>query len=59
MNTLAASSVTAEELLRLSHPGKRVELVRGELVVREPPAAWRSWLPDGSPPLKLPRGDVR
>ena len=40
MNTLAASSVTAEELLRLSHPGKRVELVRGEFVVREPPAAW-------------------
>lgn len=40
MNTLASSPVTAEELLRLSHPGKRVELVRGELVVREPPAAW-------------------
>ena len=40
MNTLASSSVTAEELLRLSHPGKRVELVRGELVVREPRAAW-------------------
>ena len=40
MNALASSSVTAEELLRLSHPGKRVELVRGEVVVREPPAAW-------------------
>lgn len=40
MNALASSPVTAEELLRLSHPGKLVELVRGELLVREPPAAW-------------------
>ena len=40
MNALASSPVTAEELLRLSHPGKQVELVRGELLVREPPAAW-------------------
>jgi Uma2 family endonuclease len=40
MNMLASSPVTAEELLRLSHPGKQVELVRGEVVVREPPAAW-------------------
>lgn len=40
MNALASSPVTAEELLRLSHPDKQVELVRGEVVVREPPAAW-------------------
>lgn len=40
MDTLASSPVTAEELLRLSHPGKQVELVRGEVVVREPPTAW-------------------
>ncbi|MGH7419632.1 MAG: Uma2 family endonuclease [Candidatus Rokuibacteriota bacterium] len=29
--------ITADELLRLSIPDKRVELVRGTLVVREPP----------------------
>jgi Uma2 family endonuclease len=29
-------AVTAEELLHLSHPDQRVELVRGVLVVREP-----------------------
>lgn len=40
MNALASSLITAEELLRLSYPGKQVELVRGEVVVREPPAAW-------------------
>jgi len=31
------SLVTAEELLHLNIPDKRVELVRGQLVVREPP----------------------
>lgn len=40
MNAPAATPVTAEELLRLSYPNKQVELVRGEVVVREPPAAW-------------------
>jgi len=40
MNAPTATPVTAEELLRLSHPGKQVELVQGELVVCEPPAAW-------------------
>ncbi len=29
--------LTAEELLHLSFPDKRTELVRGVLVVREPP----------------------
>jgi Uma2 family endonuclease len=32
--------MTAEELLRASHPGKRTELVRGILVVSEPPGTW-------------------
>lgn len=32
--------VRAEELARLSIPDKRTELIRGEVVVREPPAAW-------------------
>lgn len=40
MNAPTATPVTAEELLRLAYPNKQVELVRGEVVVREPPAAW-------------------
>lgn len=37
ITTLAATPMTAEELARLSIPDKSVELVRGQLVVREPP----------------------
>ena len=37
MTTLAATTMTAEELAALSIPDKAVELVRGRLVVREPP----------------------
>ncbi len=40
MPTLAATPITAEELARLSVPGKSLELVRGQLVVREPPGSW-------------------
>ncbi|HUF28725.1 MAG TPA: Uma2 family endonuclease [Gemmatimonadaceae bacterium] len=40
MTTTAGSIMTAEELERLSEPGKRFELVRGRLVVREPPSGW-------------------
>lgn len=32
--------LTAEDVERLSLPGKQVELVRGRLVVREPPGTW-------------------
>lgn len=32
--------LTAADVARLSLPGKRVELVRGQLVVREPPSTW-------------------
>ncbi len=35
-NMTAAGSVTADELLQLKLPGRRVELVNGRLVVREP-----------------------
>jgi Uma2 family endonuclease len=34
------SLVTAEDVERMSIPGKQVELVRGRLVVREPPSTW-------------------
>jgi len=34
--TMAATTMTAEELLRLNIPGKRTELVRGQLIVSEP-----------------------
>ena len=37
MTTLTATTMTAEELAALSIPDKSVELVRGRLVVREPP----------------------
>ena len=33
----SSTLLTADELLRMSFPGKRVELVRGTLVVSEPP----------------------
>ena len=36
----APALITAEELERVSPPHKRVELVRGNLVVREPPGTW-------------------
>lgn len=32
--------LTADDLLRIDVPGRSVELVRGRLVVREPPSAW-------------------
>lgn len=32
--------LTAEDVQRISLPGKQVELVRGRLVVREPPGTW-------------------
>lgn len=33
---MSAPLMTADELLRTSMPNKRTELVRGQLVVREP-----------------------
>lgn len=36
----ASPLVTAEELERISIPGKVTELIRGRLVVREPPGTW-------------------
>jgi Uma2 family endonuclease len=46
-----AQPLTAEDVERISLPGKQVELVRGRLVVREPPGTWHgaiaarlSWL---------------
>lgn len=39
-DTTTASLMTADELLKLSLPDKCVELVRGQLVVREPPGTW-------------------
>lgn len=36
----AASLVTADELARMSFPDKQVELVRGVVIVREPPGTW-------------------
>jgi Uma2 family endonuclease len=40
MTTIAGSLLTAEELEGLSVPGKDFELVRGRLIVREPPGGW-------------------
>ena len=41
VNSMAASGlITAEELEQLSPPNKSVELVRGRMVVREPPGTW-------------------
>ena len=39
-NVSASSLVTAHELEHLYLPNKQVELVRGRLVVREPPGTW-------------------
>lgn len=36
--------MTAEEILTLDLPGKSAELVRGHLVVREPPSTWHGSL---------------
>ncbi len=35
-----APVLTAADVERMSLPGKQVELVRGQLVVREPPGTW-------------------
>src|SRR5207249_5411824 len=35
-----APVLTAADVERMSIPGKQVELVRGQLVVREPPGTW-------------------
>src|SRR5438093_421132 len=35
-----AQVLTAADVERMSIPGKQVELVRGQLVVREPPGTW-------------------
>jgi Uma2 family endonuclease len=40
MLTTTAPLLTAADLERLSFPDKQVELVRGRLVVREPPGTW-------------------
>ena len=40
MTAISGSPMTAEELERLSVPGKDLQLVRGRLVVREPPSSW-------------------
>ena len=40
MSTITTAPMTARELERLSLPDKHVELVRGRLVVREPPGSW-------------------
>lgn len=40
MTTTSISPMTAEELEHLSIPDRQVELVRGQLVVREPPGTW-------------------
>lgn len=42
MTTTAGAIMTADELEQLSFPDKQVELVRGVLVVREPPGTWHS-----------------
>jgi Uma2 family endonuclease len=36
----APNLITAEELVRVSPPHQQVELVRGHLIVREPPGTW-------------------
>jgi Uma2 family endonuclease len=37
IENMTSATMTAEELLRLNIPGKRTELVRGQLIVSEPP----------------------
>jgi Uma2 family endonuclease len=41
---MGTALMTAEELLRVSIPGKVTELIRGRLVVREPPGTWHGAL---------------
>ena len=45
--------LTAEELERISIPGKVTELIRGRLIVREPPGTWH-----GASSAKLRAPDV-
>ncbi len=40
MSIAYSSSMTAAQLERLSLPDKQVELMRGRLIVREPPGSW-------------------
>ena len=42
MGVTTSPLVTAEELEKLSFPDRQVELVRGVLMVREPPGTWHS-----------------
>jgi len=37
IKNMTSAAMTAEELLRVNIPGKRTELVRGQLIVSEPP----------------------
>lgn len=39
--------VTADELFYLKYPDKQVELIRGQLVVREPPGTWHGKVSGG------------
>ena len=41
---MTTALMTAEELERVSIPGKVTELIRGRLVVREPPGSWHGAL---------------
>lgn len=40
LGRMTESLITADELSRVSFPDKQVELVRGLLIVREPPGGW-------------------
>ena len=40
MSTASDTLMTAEDLERLSIPDKRVELVSGRLIIKEPPSGW-------------------
>ena len=40
VSTSPSPPLTAQDIERISRPGKQLELVRGELVVREPPGTW-------------------
>ena len=39
--------VTADELFHLKYPDKQVELIRGQVVVREPPGTWHGKIAGG------------
>ncbi len=47
MSIAISSSMTAAQLERLSLPDKQVELVRGRLLVREPPGSWHGRISAG------------